>query len=282
MTYTTDFVTSKYGTKIGYRQLGSGPGLILVHGGMQASQDFMALGALLADDFSVYIPDRRGRGLSGPHGNYSLLKECEDMGAIIEKTGAKNIFGLSSGAIIALQTANLFQAIRKVALYEPPLYTDSSTTHIWGARYEKYLKQGKLEEAVVTVIKGAGDESWSLMSLPRFMLVPLIKLAVKADAKKLKEGDVPIKELIPTMHYDIQMVAETKGKFESFKNSTADILLLGGSKSAGFLKDALGELKKLMPQASFIQFPGLGHGASAEGGTKTKTVASELKKFFTN
>jgi hypothetical protein len=31
---------------------------------MQASQDFMALGALLADDFSVYIPDRRVRGLS--------------------------------------------------------------------------------------------------------------------------------------------------------------------------------------------------------------------------
>lgn len=120
------------------------------------------------------------------------------------------------------------------------------------------------------------------MSLPRFLLVPLIKLAVKADAKKVKEGDVPIKELIPTMHYDIQMVAETKGKFDSFKNSTADILLLGGSKSAGFLKDALGELKKLMPQASFIQFPGLGHGASAEGGAKTKTVVSELKKFFTN
>lgn len=159
MTYTTEFVTSKDGTKIGYRQLGSGPGLILVHGGMQASQDFMALGALLADDFSVYIPDRRGRGLSGPHGNYSLLKECEDMGAIIEKTGAKNIFGLSSGAIIALQTSNLFPAIRKAALYEPPLYTDSSTTHIWGARYDKYLKQGKLAEAVVTVIKGAGDES---------------------------------------------------------------------------------------------------------------------------
>jgi pimeloyl-ACP methyl ester carboxylesterase len=64
MTYTTDFVTSKDGTKIGYRQLGSGPGLIIVHGGMQASQDFMALGDLLADDFSVYIPDRRARGLS--------------------------------------------------------------------------------------------------------------------------------------------------------------------------------------------------------------------------
>lgn len=30
--YTTDFVTSKDGTTIGYRQMGRGPGLVLVRG----------------------------------------------------------------------------------------------------------------------------------------------------------------------------------------------------------------------------------------------------------
>jgi pimeloyl-ACP methyl ester carboxylesterase len=64
--YTTDSVTSKDGTKIGYRQMGSGPGIILLHGGVNASQHLMKLGTSLLDEFTVYIPDRRGRGLSGP------------------------------------------------------------------------------------------------------------------------------------------------------------------------------------------------------------------------
>ena len=72
-TFTTCSVTSRDGTTIGYRQVGSGPGLILLHGGMQSSRSFTNLAAALSDAFTVYVPDRRGRGLSGPHGeNYGL------------------------------------------------------------------------------------------------------------------------------------------------------------------------------------------------------------------
>jgi len=63
--YTKGFVTSKDGTINGYRQLGSGPGIILLHGGAKGSQSLMQLGTALSDEFTVYIPDRRGRGLSG-------------------------------------------------------------------------------------------------------------------------------------------------------------------------------------------------------------------------
>src|SRR5689334_21729122 len=103
-TYTVHKVTSADGTVIGYRQLGSGPGLILVHGGMMGAQSFMKLGQMLASDFTVYIVDRRGRGLSGPHGDYSLAKESQDIRAVIKATGSTNIFGLSAGGIVALQT----------------------------------------------------------------------------------------------------------------------------------------------------------------------------------
>src|SRR4051812_9579801 len=115
--FTTGQVTSADGTTIGYRQLGSGPGLILLHGGMMASQNFTRLAGALADTFRVYVPDRRGRGLSGPHGDdYGLARECEDIQALVEQTGAQNIFGLSSGAIVALQSALVLDSLRKVAL----------------------------------------------------------------------------------------------------------------------------------------------------------------------
>ncbi|HVB71957.1 MAG TPA: alpha/beta hydrolase [Ktedonobacteraceae bacterium] len=77
--YTTGSVTSA-GTTIGYPQIGSGPGLLFLHGGLQASQHYMRLATALSDAFTVYVPDRRGRGLSGPPGDqYSMAKGCKDV-----------------------------------------------------------------------------------------------------------------------------------------------------------------------------------------------------------
>jgi pimeloyl-ACP methyl ester carboxylesterase len=67
----------------------------------------------------VYVPDRRGRGLSGPPGDhYGLGAECEDVAALAQVTGARSLFGLSLGAIIALQAALVLPMIRRVAVYE--------------------------------------------------------------------------------------------------------------------------------------------------------------------
>jgi len=203
LAYTTGEVNSADGTVIGYRRVGHGPGLILVHGGMMASQGFMKLATSLADNFTVYVPDRRGRGRSGPHGPaYCLERESEDMRALVEHSGAQNIFGLSSGAIVALQSALAMpDVLRNVALYEPPLAIGTFSPVAWVPRYERELAAGNLAGAMVTVFKGTGDTSF-LNYVPRFLLVPLLRLAIESDARDILPGDVPIKALIPTMHYD--------------------------------------------------------------------------------
>ncbi len=71
---------------LGIGRWADGPGILLLHGGAKASQSLMQLGKALSDDFTVYIPDRRGRGLSGPFGdNYGLEREVEDMDALLKK-----------------------------------------------------------------------------------------------------------------------------------------------------------------------------------------------------
>lgn len=96
-TYQKKSVTSKDGTTIGFRQLGHGPGVVILHGGALASQHYMKLGGALADEFTVYIPDRRGRGMSGPYGpHYSIQREDEDLGAIVTDTGAQYVFRSTS------------------------------------------------------------------------------------------------------------------------------------------------------------------------------------------
>src|SRR5262245_46083806 len=65
---TLGTVTSADGTLIGYRQLGSGPAVVVVSGAMISSKSHLGLARALSDSFTVYLPDRRGRGRSGPYG----------------------------------------------------------------------------------------------------------------------------------------------------------------------------------------------------------------------
>src|SRR5437588_12937583 len=77
--YTTSSVTSQDGTTIGYRELGHGPSVVLLHGAASSGYNHMQLAEALADAFAVYVPDRRGRGLSGPYSeDYRIQKHVED------------------------------------------------------------------------------------------------------------------------------------------------------------------------------------------------------------
>ena len=60
-------VTSKDGTRIAYDKIGEGPAVILVNGALayRAYWGHGPLAAQLADHFTVYTYDRRGRGESG-------------------------------------------------------------------------------------------------------------------------------------------------------------------------------------------------------------------------
>jgi len=284
-TYTTGSVISKDGTTIGYRQMGSGPGIILMHGGANASQHFMTLGTALSDEFTVYIPDRRGRGLSGPFGeDYSMQKEVEDLDAIINKTGAYNIFGLSSGALILLQAALKLQSIQKAALYEPPLDVDNSIMTILSfmPRFDREIAEGKLADATVTMLKDFGIyfgvPSW-ITGLPRFLLVSLFSLYFRNEPKNVKSDNVSFTVLVPSFHYDYQLVVEMKGTLENFKAVPAEVLLIGGSKSPYFLKHTLDELNKVLPNVDRVELQGLGHAGSLDSG-KPERVTQELRKFF--
>ena len=65
--HATGSAVSADGTTIGYRQLGRGPGIIVVHGSMSSGYYHLQLAEALADAFTLYLLDRRGRGRSGPY-----------------------------------------------------------------------------------------------------------------------------------------------------------------------------------------------------------------------
>ena len=281
--YTIGYVTSKDGTRIGYRQYGHGPGIVLVQGTMGTAHNFMQLAESLADAFTVYVPDRRGRGLSDPTGNaYSIQKEVEDLKAILAQTGTHSIFGLSSGAIISLQAALTLSAIHKLAIFEPPLFLDGAVPTALIARYEKEMRQGRVAAALITGMKAGQFGPPIFNAMPRWLLESLTNIMMKSEDKNGSGGYVPMRQLASTLHNDFQLVNEMSDKLPSFAAVKTEVLLLGGSKSPSYLKVALDGLEKVLSNAKRVELAGLDHAAAwnTDRGGKPEVVAQALRGFF--
>jgi pimeloyl-ACP methyl ester carboxylesterase len=124
-----DTVTSNDGTPIAFDRTGEGPAVILVGGAFQVRIDpkMSQLAALLAPHYTVFTYDRRGRGDSGDTAPYAVEREVGDLEVLIKEAGGSAfVFGMSSGAVLALDAAAYGLPTTKLAVYEPPFIVDNS------------------------------------------------------------------------------------------------------------------------------------------------------------
>jgi pimeloyl-ACP methyl ester carboxylesterase len=283
--YTTGSVYSRDGTLIAYRQLGRGSGVVLIQGAMGSAHNFMELASLLAKDFTVYVPDRRGRGQSGPHGSdYSLQKEMDDLQALVTVTGAQLVFGLSSGAIIALQASLTLPAVKKVAIFEPPLLLNGISTELV-EQFEAEIAIGNVAGALVTGMQLSEMGPKLLNFVPRFLLELLVNVGLAFEGTPREDVEnryLTMRELAPTLHCDFAIIREKSPLVESFKDINMNVLLLGGGMSPAYFKEALDALELVVPKTSRIEFPALSHGAAwnRDRGGQPEIVASALQAFF--
>lgn len=138
-------VTSKDGTRIAVEAVGDGPAVVCVGGALNVRGTTAPVAAGLTG-FTAYSYDRRGRGDSGDTPPYAVDREIEDLAAVIELAGGSAmVYGMSSGAVLALRAAAAGVPITRLALYEPPLrpvdpdYTARLTTAAPEAALELFL-----------------------------------------------------------------------------------------------------------------------------------------------
>jgi pimeloyl-ACP methyl ester carboxylesterase len=266
---------------IGYQRVGTGPAVVLLHGAGQCSANLMRLARALSGAFTVYVPDRRGRGRSGPYGEFhGLSTEIDDLSALLDACGASRLFGLSAGAVIAIEAALVRPDITKLALYEPPLTFDGVVHGDWAPQYQRQLAAGKPGAALVTVLKATADRTSPIRWMPRRPLGAALDFAIKRTAgRPSPDGVMSPRELISTVPYDAQTVTGAAGALERFGGLSCEILLLGGSKSARNLTASLDGLSRVLPNAKRVVLHGSGHTAP-DNSQQPERVAAELRRFF--
>ncbi|MEP6472088.1 MAG: alpha/beta hydrolase [Gemmatimonadota bacterium] len=259
-------VRSKDGTQIGYEKTGTGPLLILVDGALcsRANGPMAALALPLAREFTVIRYDRRGRGESGDTAPYAVAREVEDIEALINAAGDRaSVYGLSSGAALALEAAAAGLPIMRLALYEPPFIVDDSRPPMpadYVARLNQLLAEDRRGDMVAMFMRSVEVPAF-FVGLMRLMPV-WKKLTAVAN----------------TLPYDLTILSGNQaGKPLSpdrWAAVTISTLVMDGGKSPPWMRHSAAALAQVLPNAQRRTLPGQNHmiGAAA--------LAPTLLEFF--
>ncbi len=259
-------VTSKDGTTIAYERIGAGPPLIIVDGALcyRDSGPARKVAAELADQFTVIIYDRRGRGESGDTQPYAVQREVEDLDALIAAAGGRaQLVGFSSGAVLALESARAGAAIDKIAAYEPPLIVDGSRPptppdYVPGLRSD--LAANRPGDAVKRFMR--------LVGMPRLFvsLFPVLPNWGK------------LKRVAPTLPYDAAVMGETQSGRpldpEHWATVRAPTVVLVGGKSGVWMANGTRSLAESLPESQYEVLEGQSHMV------KAKALAPALKRLL--
>jgi pimeloyl-ACP methyl ester carboxylesterase len=287
-TPTVHSVVSADGTKIGFERFGAGPVLVLVQGAMGTAYTFRELAEALADSFTVVVPDRRGRGMSlrAFDPSYTIADDVADLDAVLCATGGRFVFGLSSGADVALEAALTLPSIERIALYEPAVFPDGIPAKGIG-RFNACAAAGDLPGMLVTGMKLGRMGPAAMRAMPTRLLKPVVRRIIKAEETAGTRGYASMAELGEALRYDFAIAQSIDGSLTKFKDIKQPVLLLGGSKSPDFLKRALDELEQIVPDTTRVEMTGVDHAASWNVDPRRNphgnptAVAEVLKTYFT-
>lgn len=264
-------VTSRDGTRIGFTRAGQGPALILVDGAMCFRQfgPMEGLAALLNQQFTVYTYDRRGRGESGDTQPYAVEREIEDIEALVtEAGGSAFVYGISSGAALALMAAAHVPAIKKLVVYEAPFGVDSSRP----VTVENYMPQ--LSALLAEDRRGDAVELFMrLVGVPAEMIAGMRQSPVWPA----------FESIAPTLRYDGTIVDNPQegqslpSAFAAQLNSLKlPALVMAGGASPDWMRNTAQAIAKAIPGAQYRTIAGQTHELQSDA------VAPILIEFFTN
>jgi len=252
--------TSSDGTTIGWHRLGTGPAIVVVHGVLATGEQFLPVAHALADEYTLFLVDRRGRPLSGNAENYGLATEIADVEAVLAVAGpGATLFGHSYGAVVSAAAA-AGTDISALVLYEPPL-----------------LVNGPFPESAMTAIAAAIDGGDNDRALSIF----LSDILHESDTAIADRRQTPMwtewAALAPVWMRELRVIDTLVDDLDRFTAIRQRTLLLFGTDSPQYLIDATRFVAEHTPDSTLVEFPGQEHFAHV---TEPVAVADAVRSFL--
>jgi Alpha/beta hydrolase family len=254
-------ITSADGTAIAYDRLGAGPAVVLVCGGSVDRMSNAPLAALLAQDYTVYNYDRRGRGDSGDGAEYAIEREFEDLDAIFAAAGGSaHLYGTSSGAALALLATAAGRPVNRLALWEPPYILEGTRNRPpadTASIYRAFVAEGRRDKAA------------------EYFMAEVVGLPAEFVAMAKESPWWPAQQAIAhTLAYDATVMGDYSLPTDAIAKVTVPTRVLSGGASEDWMIKGNEAVVAALPNGSHRVLPGQQHNVDAA------VLAPALKEFF--
>ncbi|TCO48549.1 alpha-beta hydrolase superfamily lysophospholipase [Kribbella antiqua] len=253
-------VTSADGTAIAYDRMGSGPAVVLVCGGSVDRMSNAPLATLLAQNYTVYNYDRRGRGDSGDAAEYAIEREFEDLDAIFAAAGGPAcLYGTSSGAALALLATAAGRPVTKLALWEPPYILEGTRERPpadTASIYRAFVAEGRRDKAA------------------EYFMAEVVGMPAEFVAMAKESPWWPAQEAIAhTLAYDATIMGDYSIPAEAAAVTAPTRVFTGGA-SEDWMKAGNEAVLAALPNATHRVIPDQQHNVDPAA------LAPALKEFF--
>ena len=248
----TERITAPDGGKLVLHSTGTGPGVVVVHGGGVTIEVYRRLAAALADRLTVHLYNRRGRADAPARREpYTVEQEIGDLGAVLAHTGADAVVGHSSGGFFALRAA-LELPIARLALYDPAVSVNGIMAGTFIEPARAALCEGNQARALA-IVGAAGNPQLPTSRLPLGVQTAICRLFLRTRIGR------DMGELLGITLDETAMIVAHDGPPEQYAGVTAEVLFAYGQAGPPYYPRIAAALGPVLPRMRVLPVPKSGH-----------------------
>jgi pimeloyl-ACP methyl ester carboxylesterase len=253
------------GLRIAYRRVGSGPALVLVHGGLGDSRDWRGQLEGLDDEFTVVAWDAPGcRGSDDPPESFRLPDFADCLAGFVAAAGLErpHVCGLSFGGGLALELYRRHPGLPRSLVLASAYagWAGSLPPEVVRERVARALREAELppERWVRGYLPGLFTEAAppELLEEAAAIMADTRPVAMRTMARAFAEADL----------------RDVLGRIR-----VPTLLLYGEGDRRAPLGEVAAELHRAIPGSRLVVLPGVGHAANMEA---PERFNAELRRFL--
>lgn len=249
--------------QLNFRHIGNGAPLIIIHGLYGSSDNWLTVGKMLSEYFSVYIIDQRNHGLSPHTATHTYNDMVNDLLDFLDSQNIEkaNILGHSMGGKTAMLFTHQYpERVKKLIVVDiaPVNYADSTIASpriayhqniidtMANINVENYPNRTAIDQVLAKTLKSVATRQFILKNLSR-----------KGSGFEWKLNVMVIKDYLKDIMNGIP-------KDISEHSTYTPALFIKGEKSDYIGINDSHTIKKLFPKSEIVIIPNAGHWVHAE------------------